>query len=138
MLGTGVVAQLAALPTELDASFNRALPMLRDAPVDEEQLQDARRILLACSLTYVASSLVSVLNIWPWIGRPTYLSAAGDAGRTGRALYRRSANVGRLPRRNHGMGKMQELARRRSGEEDLFRRIAKPLIRGWLRITPVA
>lgn len=69
MLGTGVAAQLAALPTEFDASFERALPMLQQGYVDGGQLADAKQILLACSLTYVASSLTGVLNIWPWLGR---------------------------------------------------------------------
>jgi Zn-dependent membrane protease YugP len=69
MLGTSLAAQLAALPSELDASFGRALPMLEDCCLENGQLQDARRILLACSLTYVASSVTSLLTLWPWLGR---------------------------------------------------------------------
>jgi Zn-dependent membrane protease YugP len=68
ILGTGVAAQLAALPSELDASFNRALPMLRRGYINAAQSDQAHRILLACSLTYVASSMAAILNIWPWIG----------------------------------------------------------------------
>ena len=70
MLGTSLAAQLAALPSELDASFDRALPMLEGCGLDDQQINDARRILLACSLTYVASSVTSMLTFWPWIGRP--------------------------------------------------------------------
>jgi len=55
------------LPTELDASFNRALPMLEKndilKPVD---LPHARRLLKAAALTYVSSSLASLLNIARW------------------------------------------------------------------------
>ena len=65
MLGTGMVAQIAAVPTEIDASFRRALPILRDGYIDEKQLDTSRRILFACSLTYVASSLVSISIVPP-------------------------------------------------------------------------
>jgi hypothetical protein len=68
MMGTGMAAQLAALPTELDASFTRALPLLKDGQISEGQAQEAKKILVASSLTYVAASLLSVLNIWPWLG----------------------------------------------------------------------
>ncbi|MCP3868789.1 MAG: zinc metallopeptidase [Gammaproteobacteria bacterium] len=70
ILGTGMAAQLASLPTEFDASFKRALPLLRDDYINEQQLSESREILLACSLTYVAASLLSVLNFWPWFPRP--------------------------------------------------------------------
>lgn len=70
MLGTGLAVQVAAIPTELDASFGRALPMLRDGNyISGKQEEDAKKILSACSLTYVASSLVAFLNFWPWLGR---------------------------------------------------------------------
>ena len=70
MLGTSLAAQLAALPSELNASFGRALPLLRDCGVDDDQLRDARRILLACSLTYVSSTLNPLMVLWPWLGGP--------------------------------------------------------------------
>jgi hypothetical protein len=35
MLGTGMAAQLSGLPTELDASFRRALPMLKEGYMHE-------------------------------------------------------------------------------------------------------
>ncbi|WP_295884991.1 zinc metallopeptidase [uncultured Thiohalocapsa sp.] len=68
MLGTGLAAQLAALPSELDASMNRALPLLRDCCLSDDQVRDARRILLACSLTYLASAAVPALALWPFVG----------------------------------------------------------------------
>ncbi|HEX9876815.1 MAG TPA: zinc metallopeptidase [Gammaproteobacteria bacterium] len=66
-LGTGTVIHLLTLPTEFDASFSRALPLLRERGVllngDEPR---ARRILTAAALTYVAASLMSLLNIARW------------------------------------------------------------------------
>jgi hypothetical protein len=70
MLATSLAAQLAALPSELNASFGRALPLLRECCIDDAQLRDARRILFACSLTYVSSSLNPLMVLWPWIGGP--------------------------------------------------------------------
>ncbi len=69
MLGAGMAVQLASLPSELDASFGRALPMLREKNIGANQAKKARKILIACSSTYIASSLVSVLSFWPWAGR---------------------------------------------------------------------
>jgi hypothetical protein len=67
MFGTGLGAQLAALPSELDASFDRALPLLRDCCLSGEQAREARRILLACSLTYLASAAAPALVLAPWM-----------------------------------------------------------------------
>ncbi len=66
MLGTGVLVQLAALPTELDASFGRAMPLLRNRYISKEQEKSAKEILAASSLTYVASSLAGVITVWRW------------------------------------------------------------------------
>jgi len=80
MLGSGMAAQFAAVPTELDASFARALPMLQDEYIDDTQVRDVRQILIACSMTYIASSLVAVLHIWPWLGRGPALTGARKPG----------------------------------------------------------
>jgi Zn-dependent membrane protease YugP len=59
---------LLTLPSEFDASFGRALPMLVDGQyIPPEDVPAARKILLACALTYVASALVGLLNVWRWI-----------------------------------------------------------------------
>jgi uncharacterized protein len=59
---------LLTLPSELDASFRRALPMLVEGHyIPPEDIPAARKILLACALTYVASALVGLLNVWRWI-----------------------------------------------------------------------
>ncbi len=63
-----IIIHFLTLPTEFDASFKRALPMLATGDyIPAEDLPAARRILLACSLTYVASALAGLLNVWRWI-----------------------------------------------------------------------
>ncbi|MBL0715534.1 MAG: zinc metallopeptidase [Desulfosarcina sp.] len=63
-----IVVHLLTLPTELNASFKRALPLLSTGNyIPPEDIPAARRILLACALTYVANALVGLLNIWRWI-----------------------------------------------------------------------
>ena len=62
-----VAVHLLTLPTEFDASFRRALPLLSSGKyLPPEDLPAARRILLACALTYVASALVGLLNVYRW------------------------------------------------------------------------
>lgn len=62
-----ILVHLVTLPVEFDASFNRALPILRKGYLGASDLKDAKTILLACSLTYVAASLASLLNFWRWL-----------------------------------------------------------------------
>jgi len=66
-LATSTLVHFATLPTEFDASFSRALPMLDEhrilKPVDRPH---ARRLLRAAALTYVSASLMSLLNIARW------------------------------------------------------------------------
>ncbi|MEO0421289.1 MAG: zinc metallopeptidase [Pseudomonadota bacterium] len=63
----GVLVHAATLPTEFDASFRRALPMLTQKGLlirgDEPH---ARRLLTAAALTYVSAALMSLLNIGRW------------------------------------------------------------------------
>lgn len=67
-LGAATLVHMITLPTELDASFKRAMPLLRAdgvlIPGDEPH---ARRILTAAAFTYVAVSMMSLLNIWRWL-----------------------------------------------------------------------
>lgn len=66
-LATSTLVHLATLPTEFDASFNRALPLLDDHRVLKEvDRPHARRLLTAAALTYVSASLMSLLNIARW------------------------------------------------------------------------
>jgi Zn-dependent membrane protease YugP len=63
----GVLVHGFTLPTEFDASFGRALPLLEHKQVlhrgDERH---ARRILTAAALTYVSAALMSLLNVGRW------------------------------------------------------------------------
>lgn len=67
-LGVATVVHLVTLPVELDASFNKALPILfKGNYIEEKDRPAARRILKAAAFTYVAASLASLLNLWRWI-----------------------------------------------------------------------
>lgn len=67
-MASAVVIHLLNLPVEFDASFNRAMPILdQGGYLPRGDLPAARRILTVCALTYVASSLASLLNLWRWI-----------------------------------------------------------------------
>jgi Zn-dependent membrane protease YugP len=66
-LGTSTLVHLVTLPTEFDASFNRALPMLQENDVLKKgDERHARRLLRAAAFTYVSASLMSLLNIARW------------------------------------------------------------------------
>ncbi len=61
--------QVLTLPVEFDASFNRALPLLKEGQfLKPTDLSAARQLLRAAAYTYVAALLRSVLTI-PGIGR---------------------------------------------------------------------
>ncbi|MBK1706418.1 zinc metallopeptidase [Halochromatium glycolicum] len=77
MLGTSLAAQIAALPSELNASFGRALPMLAAGTVPQQRLSQARWLLLACSTTYLSASLNPMLLLWSWFGIPIRAPLAG-------------------------------------------------------------
>jgi Zn-dependent membrane protease YugP len=67
VLGSNVVVQAVVLPVEFDASFKKALPLLKSGYLTSEQQVGAKRILRAASLTYLAASLVGLLNFWQWL-----------------------------------------------------------------------
>ncbi len=67
-LGSSALVHLITLPTEFDASFNRALPMLDEHRIlNSLDRPHARKLLTAAALTYVSASLMSVLNIARWL-----------------------------------------------------------------------
>jgi Zn-dependent membrane protease YugP len=138
MLGTGMTAQFVAIPSELDASFNRALPLLRDGYIAGEQVRDVRKILVACSLTYIASSLISVLNIWPWFGRRPSVQGLLTGPQPGVARSH-PVTAGRTTARPFSPAlspTTRTLAHQPETSSDtLLRLFAKPLIRGWLRLS---
>jgi Zn-dependent membrane protease YugP len=61
--------QVLTLPVEFDASFRRAMPLLRDGRfLHERDLAAARQLLNAAAYTYVAALLRSILSL-PLAGR---------------------------------------------------------------------
>ncbi len=62
-----VLMYVAVLPEEFDASFNKAMPILEEGYITEEQLPKVRQILRACAMTYVAGAMADMLNLWRWI-----------------------------------------------------------------------
>jgi len=68
LLGVRVVVNFVTLPVEYDASFNKALPILREGGyLADEDLAGARSVLKAAALTYVAAALAGLLNLARWI-----------------------------------------------------------------------
>lgn len=66
ILASTVVIHIFTLPTEFDASFKRALPILENY-LPAEDMPGARQVLKAAAFTYVASALISILNIARWL-----------------------------------------------------------------------
>lgn len=58
---------LVTLPVEWDASFGKALPILQQGYIRPDELPAVEKILKAAAFTYVAASLMSLLNIWRWL-----------------------------------------------------------------------
>lgn len=62
------IVHLVTLPVEWDASFGKALPVLKAGKyISDKEYVAAKSVLRAAALTYVASSLASLLNLWRWI-----------------------------------------------------------------------
>ena len=61
-----VLMYVAILPEEYDASFKKALPILKEGYLPDQYIPAASRILKACALTYVAAALSDILNLWRW------------------------------------------------------------------------
>jgi Zn-dependent membrane protease YugP len=61
------IIHLVTLPVEWDASFGKALPLLKQGYIQPQDHAAIESILKAAAFTYVAASLASLLNIWRWI-----------------------------------------------------------------------
>jgi len=61
-LSTNVVIHLITLPVEFDASFKRALPILKKY-VPNENMRQCRSVLRAAAFTYLAQSIVSIFRL---------------------------------------------------------------------------
>lgn len=66
ILASTIFVHLATLPTELDASYKRALPILENY-LHPDDMPGARRVLKAAAFTYVAAALISLIDVARWI-----------------------------------------------------------------------
>jgi uncharacterized protein len=67
-LGSAVLVHAVTLPMELNASFDRALPLLeQERHLIDGDMPHARRLLSAAAWTYVAASLMTLLNMARWL-----------------------------------------------------------------------
>lgn len=60
------VVHLVTLPVEWDASFGKAMPILKEGYIREQDYAAVNTILKAAAFTYIAASLTSILNVWRW------------------------------------------------------------------------
>lgn len=68
LLSVRVIVNLVTLPVEIDASFGKALPILKDGNyLQPEDMGPVKSVLRAAALTYVASALIALVNLWQWI-----------------------------------------------------------------------
>lgn len=62
-----MLLHLVTLPTEWDASFGKALPVLKAGNyISPEQETIVRRVLRAAALTYFAAALADAFNLFRW------------------------------------------------------------------------
>lgn len=62
------LVQLITLPVEIDASFGKALPILKKGNyISAKDEKAVTNILKAAAFTYLAGSLSSLLNLWRWL-----------------------------------------------------------------------
>ena len=69
---SGFIARMmvhaVTLPIEFDASFSKALPILREGNyVSQSNEKAVSRVLKAAALTYVSAALADILNLSRWI-----------------------------------------------------------------------
>lgn len=68
IMGFTVLIHAVTLPVEFNASFGRALPVLKAGRyISEHDMKNARQILWAAALTYVAAAAMSLIDIARWI-----------------------------------------------------------------------
>ena len=63
LFGAAVFFQLVTLPVEFNASTRAIKTLDRDAILSREEVADARKVLSAAAMTYVAALAVSLLQI---------------------------------------------------------------------------
>ena len=131
VLGTSLAAQLATLPTELDASFRRAMPLLKARYLNDVEASGAREILLACSLTSVASSLASVMQLWPWLPVRRVMLCQPSSVLSERVPMRSPGHTPEERKIRSDNTTSDVRVRRTSTVQRLVRRFGKPILRAW-------
>jgi Zn-dependent membrane protease YugP len=67
ILASTIFMHMVTLPVEFDASFRRAMPLLKSGNyVSTQDLGSARKLLRAAAFTYVAAAAVSLLDVMRW------------------------------------------------------------------------
>ncbi|MEM8627060.1 MAG: zinc metallopeptidase [Pseudomonadota bacterium] len=68
IIGFTVLIHAVTLPVEFDASFGRAMPVLKAGRyISERDMDSARNILRAAAFTYVAAAAMSLLDVARWM-----------------------------------------------------------------------
>ena len=68
ILSMTVLMHVLTLPMEFDASFRRALPVLKAGNyIGDKDMPAARQILRAAAFTYVAAAALSLLDVMRWL-----------------------------------------------------------------------
>jgi uncharacterized protein len=68
ILAMSIVMHAVTLPVEFDASFRRALPVLKAGRyIGDRDMPAAREILRAAAFTYVAAAAMSLLDVARWL-----------------------------------------------------------------------
>ena len=76
MIGIGLIIHIMTIGVELDASFNRAMPIIKQK-IPSDYHDACRSVLLAAALTYVAgvaTNLLSMRFFWIFLSRITWLT----------------------------------------------------------------
>ena len=66
IMAMSIVIHIFTLPTEFDASYKKALPLLKQYLPDQD-MDGAKKVLRAAAFTYVAGALVSLINMGRWL-----------------------------------------------------------------------
>ncbi len=64
-----VLFQVVTLPVEFDASRRALASLSTTGMLPSEQVAGARNVLTAAALTYIAATLISVMQLLYWVGR---------------------------------------------------------------------
>ncbi|WP_375565749.1 zinc metallopeptidase [Oceaniradius stylonematis] len=68
LLAIRVLVHLVTLPVEYDASFGKALPILKEGGyLQDGDLAGARSVLKAAAFTYVAAALMGLVDLARWV-----------------------------------------------------------------------